>query len=133
MKFSVRSVTNDPPFSELTAYAPNSPYAASKAASDHLVRAYHHTYGLPMLTTNCSNNYGPYQFPEKLIPLMILNAIEGKPLPVYGDGKNIRDWLFVSDHCEGIRTVLEKGTVGRNIQSGRASGETQPRNRADDL
>src|ERR1041385_4861476 len=105
-------------FSELTAYAPNSPYAASKAASDHLVRAYHHTYGLPTLTTNCSNNYGPYQFPEKLIPLMILNAVEGKSLPVYGDGKNVRDWLFVSDHCEGIRTVLEKGAVGETYNLG---------------
>ncbi|HEY6182566.1 MAG TPA: dTDP-glucose 4,6-dehydratase [Terriglobales bacterium] len=109
---------NDPPFSEATAYAPNSPYAASKAASDHLVRAYHHTYGLPTLTTNCSNNYGPYQFPEKLIPLMILNAVEGKSLPVYGDGKNVRDWLFVSDHCEGIRTVLEKGAVGETYNLG---------------
>jgi dTDP-glucose 4,6-dehydratase len=115
---------NSPPFSELTPYAPNSPYAASKAASDHLVRAYHHTYGLPTLTTNCSNNYGPYQFPEKLIPLMILNAVEGKPLPVYGDGKNIRDWLFVSDHCEGIRTVLEKGTVGETYNLG--SEEEKP-------
>jgi len=115
---------NNPPFSELTPYAPNSPYAASKAASDHLVRAYHHTYGLPTLTTNCSNNYGPYQFPEKLIPLMILNAVEGKPLPVYGDGKNIRDWLFVADHCEGIRTVLEKGTVGETYNLG--SEEEKP-------
>ena len=102
---------NDPPFSETTAYAPNSPYAASKAASDHLARAYHHTWGLPVLTTNCSNNYGPFQFPEKLIPLMILNALEGKPLPVYGDGANVRDWLFVEDHCTAIRTVLEKGRV----------------------
>ena len=109
---------NDPPFSELTAYAPNSPYAASKAASDHLVRAYHHTYGLPTLTTNCSNNFGPYQFPEKLIPLMALNAIKGEPLPVYGDGKNVRDWLFVSDHCEGIRAVLAKGTVGETYNLG---------------
>jgi dTDP-glucose 4,6-dehydratase len=109
---------NDAPFSEITAYAPNSPYAASKAASDHLVRAYHRTYQLPTLTTNCSNNYGPYQFPEKLIPLMILNAVEGKPLPVYGDGKNVRDWLFVSDHCAGIRTVLEKGTVGETYNLG---------------
>ena len=89
----------DPAFSETTPYAPNSPYAASKAASDHLVRAYHHTYGMPVITTNCSNNYGPLQFPEKLIPLMILNALNGKPLPVYGDGKNVRDWLHVSDHC----------------------------------
>ncbi len=102
----------DPAFSETTAYAPNSPYSASKAGSDHLVRAYHHTYGLPVLTTNCSNNYGPYHFPEKLIPLMILNALDGKPLPVYGDGQNIRDWLFVRDHCEAIRQVLAKGTPG---------------------
>lgn len=103
---------NDPAFSETTPYAPNSPYSASKAGSDHLVRAYHHTYGLPTLTTNCSNNYGPYHFPEKLIPLMILNALDGKPLPVYGDGLNIRDWLFVRDHCEAICQVLEKGTLG---------------------
>jgi dTDP-glucose 4,6-dehydratase len=102
----------DPPFAETTPYAPNSPYAASKAASDHLVRAYHHTYGLPTLTTNCSNNYGPFQFPEKLIPLMILNALEGKPLPVYGDGKNVRDWLYVGDHCSAIRAVLAQGRVG---------------------
>ena len=95
---------DDPAFSETTPYAPNSPYAASKAGSDHLARAYYHTYRLPMLTTNCSNNYGPFQFPEKLIPLMILNALEGKPLPVYGDGKNVRDWLFVDDHCSAIRT-----------------------------
>ena len=99
-------------FTEQTRYAPNSPYAASKAASDHFVRAYHHTYGLPVLTTNCSNNYGPYQFPEKLIPLMILNALEGKPLPVYGDGQQVRDWLFVEDHCRAIRTVLARGKVG---------------------
>lgn len=99
-------------FTEQTRYAPNSPYAASKAASDHFVRAYHHTYGLPVLTTNCSNNYGPYQFPEKLIPLMILNALEGKPLPVYGDGQQVRDWLFVEDHCRAIRTVLERGRIG---------------------
>jgi dTDP-glucose 4,6-dehydratase len=104
---------NDPAFSETTPYAPNSPYAASKAASDHLVRAYHHTYGLPTLTTNCSNNYGPYQFPEKLIPLMILNAIDGKALPVYGDGKNVRDWLYVGDHCSAIRAVLERGHAGQ--------------------
>jgi dTDP-glucose 4,6-dehydratase len=103
---------NDPAFSETTPYAPNSPYSASKAASDHLVRAYYHTYNLPVLTTNCSNNYGPYQFPEKLIPLMILNACQGKPLPVYGDGKNIRDWLHVEDHCHAIRTVLANGSVG---------------------
>lgn len=99
-------------FTESTPYAPNSPYSASKAASDHLVRAYHHTYGLPVLTTNCSNNYGPYQFPEKLIPLMILNCLAGKPLPVYGDGQQIRDWLYVSDHCEAIQLVLTKGRVG---------------------
>ncbi|MGA7109709.1 MAG: dTDP-glucose 4,6-dehydratase [Terracidiphilus sp.] len=108
----------DPAFSETTAYAPNSPYAASKAASDHLVRAYHHTYGFPVLTTNCSNNYGPYQFPEKLIPLMILNALEGKPLPVYGDGRNVRDWLFVEDHCAAIRTTLERGRVGETYNIG---------------
>lgn len=99
-------------FTELTPYAPNSPYSASKAASDHFVRAYHHTYGLPTLTTNCSNNYGPFQFPEKLIPLMILNCLSGKPLPVYGDGGQIRDWLYVSDHCRAIRTVLARGRVG---------------------
>ena len=109
---------NDPAFSETTAYAPNSPYAASKAASDHLARAYHHTFGLPVLTTNCSNNYGPFQFPEKLIPLMILNALEGKPLPVYGDGKNVRDWLFVEDHCSAIRTVLGNGRVGHTYNIG---------------
>ena len=109
---------DDPPFSETTQYAPNSPYAASKAASDHLVRAYHHTYGLPTLTTNCSNNYGPFQFPEKLIPLMILNARDGKPLPVYGDGKNVRDWLYVEDHCEAIATVLRKGLPGQTYNIG---------------
>jgi dTDP-glucose 4,6-dehydratase len=109
---------NDPPFSETTPYAPNSPYAASKAASDHLVRAYHHTYGLPTLTTNCSNNYGRFQFPEKLIPLMILNARDGKPLPVYGDGKNVRDWLYVEDHCAAIRTVLERGRPGETYNVG---------------
>ena len=102
----------DPPFSETNRYEPNSPYAASKAASDHLVRAYHHTYGLPVLTTNCSNNYGPYQFPEKLIPLVINNALLGKPLPIYGDGQQIRDWLYVGDHCSAIRRVLEVGQVG---------------------
>jgi len=102
----------DPAFSETTRYAPNSPYAASKAASDHLVRAYHHTFGLPTLTTNCSNNYGPFQFPEKLIPLMILNALEGKALPVYGDGTNVRDWLYVGDHCAAVRAVLNRGTLG---------------------
>ena len=109
---------NDPAFSETTPYAPNSPYSASKAASDHLVRAYHHTYGLPVLTTNCSNNYGPYQFPEKLIPLVIHNALAGKPLPIYGDGSNIRDWLYVTDHCLGIMTVLEKGRVGETYNIG---------------
>jgi dTDP-glucose 4,6-dehydratase len=109
---------NDPPFSEITAYAPNSPYAASKAASDHLVRAYHHTYGLPTLTTNCSNNYGPFQFPEKLIPLLILNAQQGKPLPVYGDGKNVRDWLYVEDHCEAITAVLARGKPGETYNIG---------------
>ena len=108
----------DPAFHEETPYAPNSPYAASKAGSDHLVRAYFHTYKLPVLTTNCSNNYGPFQFPEKLIPLMIMNALEGKPLPVYGDGKNVRDWLYVEDHCEAIRTVLEKGTPGETYNVG---------------
>jgi dTDP-glucose 4,6-dehydratase len=105
-------------FTEETPYAPNSPYSASKAASDHLVRAFHHTYGLPVLTTNCSNNYGPYQFPEKLIPLIIQRALAGEPLPVYGDGRNVRDWLFVSDHCAAIRTVLEKGLVGETYNVG---------------
>jgi dTDP-glucose 4,6-dehydratase len=109
---------NDAAFSETTAYAPNSPYAASKAGSDHLARAYFHTFGLPVLTTNCSNNYGPYQFPEKLIPLMILNALEGKPLPVYGDGKNVRDWLFVEDHCAAIRVVLDQGRPGETYNIG---------------
>ena len=109
---------NDAAFSETTPYAPNSPYAASKAASDHLARAYFHTYGMPVLTTNCSNNYGPFQFPEKLIPLMILNALEGKPLPVYGDGKNVRDWLFVDDHCSAIRTVLQHGGPGETYNIG---------------
>ncbi len=99
-------------FTETTPYQPNSPYSASKAASDHLVRAYHHTYGMPVLTTNCSNNYGPYQFPEKLIPLMIVNALAGKPLPVYGKGLNVRDWLYVEDHCSAIQTVLAKGVIG---------------------
>ena len=99
-------------FTETTPYAPNSPYSASKAASDHLVRAFHHTYGLPVLTTNCSNNYGPYQFPEKLIPLIIAKALAGEPLPVYGDGRNVRDWLYVGDHCSAIRAVLERGRVG---------------------
>ncbi|APP01289.1 dTDP-glucose 4,6-dehydratase [Xanthomonas perforans] len=105
-------------FTETTPYAPNSPYSASKAASDHLVRAFHHTYGLPVLTTNCSNNYGPYHFPEKLIPLVIAKALAGEPLPVYGDGKQVRDWLFVSDHCEAIRTVLAKGKVGETYNVG---------------
>jgi dTDP-glucose 4,6-dehydratase len=108
----------DPAFTEQTPYAPNSPYAASKAASDHLVRAYHHTYGLPTLTTNCSNNYGPHQFPEKLIPLMIRNALAGKPLPVYGDGGNVRDWLYVADHCAAVRLVLGKGRVGETYNIG---------------
>jgi dTDP-glucose 4,6-dehydratase len=115
----------DPAFSETTPYAPNSPYAASKAASDYLVRAYHHTYGLPTLTTNCSNNYGPFQFPEKLIPLVTLNALDGKPLPVYGDGRNIRDWLFVSDHCTAIRRVLEAGRLGETYNIG---GKSEKRN-----
>ncbi|HTZ96323.1 MAG TPA: dTDP-glucose 4,6-dehydratase, partial [Terriglobales bacterium] len=109
---------DDPPARETTAYEPNSPYAASKAASDHLVRAYHHTYGMPVLTTNCSNNYGPYQFPEKLIPLCILHAIQGKPIPVYGDGKNVRDWLYVEDHCQAIRTVLAGGKPGETYNIG---------------
>jgi dTDP-glucose 4,6-dehydratase len=107
-----------PAFTEETPYAPNSPYSASKAASDHLVRAYHHTYGLPVLTTNCSNNYGPRQFPEKLIPLVILNALKGVPLPVYGDGQNVRDWLYVEDHCDGIRTVLDRGIPGQTYNIG---------------
>jgi dTDP-glucose 4,6-dehydratase len=108
----------DPAFSETTPYAPNSPYAASKASSDHLARAYFHTYKLPVLTTNCSNNYGPFQFPEKLIPLMILNAFEGKALPVYGDGQNVRDWLYVGDHCSAIRAVLERGQPGQTYNIG---------------
>jgi dTDP-glucose 4,6-dehydratase len=105
-------------FTETTPYAPNSPYSASKAASDHLVRAFHHTYGLPVLTTNCSNNYGPYQFPEKLIPLIIARALAGEPLPIYGDGKNVRDWLYVGDHCAAIRAVLEGGRVGETYNVG---------------
>lgn len=108
----------DPAFSETTPYSPNSPYSATKAASDHLVRAYHHTYGMPVLTTNCSNNYGPYQFPEKLIPLTILNAMNGKAIPVYGDGQNVRDWLYVADHCDAIRTVLAGGKVGETYNVG---------------
>ncbi|MDK4713653.1 dTDP-glucose 4,6-dehydratase [Rhizobium sp. CNPSo 4039] len=109
---------DDEPFSELNRYEPNSPYSASKAASDHLVRAWHHTYGLPVLTTNCSNNYGPHHFPEKLIPLVILNALSGKGLPIYGDGQQIRDWLYVKDHCSAIRRVLETGTVGETYNVG---------------
>jgi len=108
----------DPAFSESTPYAPNSPYAASKAGSDHLVRAYHHTYGLPTVTTNCSNNYGPFQFPEKLIPLIILNAFRDKALPIYGDGRNVRDWLYVGDHCEGIRVALARGLSGETYNIG---------------
>jgi dTDP-glucose 4,6-dehydratase len=114
----------DAAFCETTRYQPNSPYSASKAASDHLVRAYHHTYGLPVLTTNCSNNYGPYQFPEKLIPLMILNARNGKPLPVYGDGKNVRDWIYVGDHCEAVRTVLARGRPGETYNIGGRNEKT---------
>ena len=109
---------NDPPFAETNRYEPNSPYSASKAASDHLVRAWHHTYGLPVLTTNCSNNYGPYHFPEKLIPLVILNARAGKSLPIYGDGQQIRDWLYVKDHCSAIRRVLEAGQLGETYNVG---------------
>ena len=109
---------DDEAFSETTPYAPNSPYSASKAASDHLVRAYHHTYGLPTLVTNCSNNYGPYQFPEKLIPVTILNALDGQPLPIYGDGQNVRDWLYVEDHCDAIQLVLERGRVGETYNIG---------------
>jgi dTDP-glucose 4,6-dehydratase len=116
---------DEPAFQETTPYAPNSPYASSKASSDLLVRAWHHTYGLPVLTTNCSNNYGPWQFPEKLIPLMILNALEGKPLPVYGDGQNVRDWLFVEDHCQAIRCVLENGRLGETYNIG---GNSERRN-----
>ena len=108
----------DPAFSETNRYEPNSPYSASKAASDHLVRAYHHTYGLPVLTTNCSNNYGPYQFPEKLIPLVLHNALKGKPLPIYGDGQQVRDWLYVGDHCTAIRRVLESGQLGETYNIG---------------
>ncbi len=108
----------DPPFSETTPYAPNSPYSASKAASDHLVRAWHHTYGLPVLTSNCSNNYGPLQFPEKLVPLMIANALAGKPLPIYGDGQQVRDWLYVGDHCSAIRRILTDGRPGETYNIG---------------
>ena len=115
---------NDPAFSETTPYAPNSPYSASKAASDHLVRAWHHTYGLNTTTTNCSNNYGPYHYPEKLIPLFILNALSGKPLPIYGDGMNVRDWLYVEDHCRGIEAALHKGKPGETYNIG--GGEELP-------
>lgn len=116
---------DDPPFNEETAYSPRSPYAASKAASDHLVRAYHHTYGLPVTISNCTNNYGPYQFPEKLIPLIILHARDGKPLPVYGDGQQVRDWLFVDDHCEAIWKILREGKIGQTYAIG---GDNQPAN-----
>jgi dTDP-glucose 4,6-dehydratase len=116
---------NEPAFTEERAFAPNSPYAASKAAADHLARAYFHTYGLPVLTTNCSNNYGPHQYPEKLIPLMIRNALAGKPLPVYGDGRNVRDWLYVADHCEALRVVLAKGGIGETYNVG---GESERNN-----
>lgn len=115
---------NEAPFTEQHRYEPNSPYSASKAASDHLVRAWHHTYGLPVLTTNCSNNYGPYHFPEKLIPLTITNALAGKPLPIYGDGLQVRDWLYVGDHCSGIRRVLEAGAVGETYNIGGANEQT---------
>jgi dTDP-glucose 4,6-dehydratase len=114
----------DPAFRETTPYSPNSPYAASKAAADHLVRAYHHTYGLPTLTTNCSNNYGPFQFPEKLIPLMVLNGLRQQPLPVYGDGQNVRDWLYVEDHCSAVRLVLEKGRAGQTYNIGGRTEKT---------
>jgi dTDP-glucose 4,6-dehydratase len=115
---------SDPAFTESTPYAPNSPYAASKAAADHLVRAFHHTYGLPTLTTNCSNNYGPHQFPEKLIPVIIGSALAGKPLPIYGDGRNVRDWLFVLDHCEALRLVLERGRAGETYNIGGGAERT---------
>lgn len=115
---------NDPAFSETTQYQPNSPYSASKAASDHLVRAYHHTYGLEVTTTNCSNNYGPYHYPEKLIPLFMLNALSGKPLPIYGDGMNVRDWLYVEDHCRGIEAALRNGKPGETYNIG--GGEELP-------
>ena len=115
---------NDPPFSETNSYAPSSPYSASKAASDHLVRAWHHTYGLPVITTNCSNNYGPYHFPEKLIPLCILNALNGETLPIYGNGQQIRDWLYVKDHCNAIRLVLEEGQLGETYNVGGSNEKT---------
>ena len=118
------SLGADGKFTETTPYAPNSPYSASKASSDHFVRAYHHTFGLPTIITNCSNNYGPYQFPEKLVPLMILNACEGKPLPVYGDGQNVRDWLFVEDHCRALRTALRRAPPGRVYNIGGNSERT---------
>ncbi len=123
----------DPPFTEASAYGPNSPYAASKAASDHLVRSYFHTYGLPTITTNCSNNYGPYQFPEKLIPLMIVNALGRKALPVYGDGSNVRDWLYVADHCEAVRLALARGRPGETYNIGGNAEKTEPRRRSLDL
>ena len=113
-----------PAFSESTPYAPNSPYSASKAAADHLARAYFHTYGLPVITSNCSNNYGPYQFPEKLVPLMIRNALNGRPLPVYGDGQNIRDWLFVQDHCDALLEILARGRPGETYNIGGNSERT---------
>ncbi len=115
---------NDPAFKESNKYQPNSPYSASKAASDHLVRAWHHTYNIPVITTNCSNNYGPYQFPEKLIPLCILNALQGKNLPIYGDGKQVRDWLYVLDHCKGIELVLAKGKIGATYNIGGSNEKT---------
>jgi dTDP-glucose 4,6-dehydratase len=115
---------DDPPFTETTAYAPNSPYAASKAAGDHLVRAWHETYRLPALITNCSNNYGPYQFPEKLIPLMLLNALDGRDLPIYGDGRNVRDWIYVEDHCRGVLAALERGRPGGRYNFGGRSERT---------
>lgn len=115
---------NDPPFTEARPYSPNNPYAASKAAADHLVRAYHHTYGLPALITNCTNNYGPRQFPEKLVPLMILNAFQGKGLPIYGDGRNVRDWLYVEDHCRAVNLVLQKGRAGETYNIGGDGGKT---------
>ena len=121
---------DDPAFTETHAFEPNSPYSASKAASDHLVRAWHHTYGLPVVTTNCSNNYGPYHFPEKLIPLMIVNALAGKPLPVYGDGRQVRDWLYVKDHCAAIREVLARGRLGETYNVGGWNEIAQHRDRA---
>ncbi len=118
------SLGDDGLFSETTPYSPNSPYAASKAAADHLVSAYHHTFGLPVLITNCSNNYGPFQFPEKLIPLMILNALDGRKLPIYGDGLNVRDWIYVEDHCEGVLLVLRQGRPGRSYNIGGSNERT---------